>query len=66
MKQKNSKVKLKTKKAFQKRTKITGTGKVMHWHANTSHLAQTKSSKQKRHARKAAVMHKSDANRFKK
>ncbi|MGY5139614.1 50S ribosomal protein L35 [Mycoplasmopsis gallinarum] len=57
--------KMKTKSALKKRIKITGTGKVMREQAYRSHLAQNKSTKQKRHARKSALMHASDIKRFK-
>jgi large subunit ribosomal protein L35 len=38
----------KTKKAFSKRFKLTGTGKVMRRSANRRHLLRNKSIKQKR------------------
>lgn len=46
--------KMKTKKAVAKRFKITATGKLKKYNQNTSHLALSKSHKQKvnlRHAR---------------
>ena len=49
------KIKHKTKRAFSKRVKVTGTGKVVRKHSNRSHLAHNKSTKQKRHLKKDAV-----------
>ncbi|MEE3928114.1 50S ribosomal protein L35 [Mycoplasmopsis ciconiae] len=57
--------KMKTKSALKKRIKVTGTGKVLREQAFRSHLAQNKSTKQKRQSRKAALMSKSDLKRFK-
>ncbi|ATO31086.1 50S ribosomal protein L35 [Mycoplasmopsis bovirhinis] len=57
--------KMKTKSALKKRIKVTGTGKVLREQAYRSHLAQNKSTKQKRHARKSVLMSKSDFKRFK-
>ena len=54
-----AKIKQKTKRAYAKRVKITGTGKVMSKHANRSHLAHNRSTKQKRHLKKDVVMKKS-------
>ncbi|AJC49930.1 50S ribosomal protein L35 [Mycoplasma flocculare] len=60
------KIKLKTKSAIKKRVKVTATGKVKHGHAYRSHLAQSKTTKQKRQSRKATLMHSSDFKRLKK
>ncbi|MEA4115443.1 50S ribosomal protein L35 [Mycoplasma sp. 744] len=57
--------KMKTKSALKKRIKVTGTGKVLREQAYRSHLAQNKTTKQKRHSRKRALMHASDLKRFK-
>ncbi|MGP1451322.1 MAG: 50S ribosomal protein L35 [Metamycoplasmataceae bacterium] len=57
--------KMKTKRALRKRIKITGTGKIMREQAYRSHLAQNKTTKQKRQSRKSAQMHASDVKRFK-
>lgn len=57
--------KMKTKSALTKRIKVTGTGKVMRGSAFTSHLAQNKTTKQKRQARSGGEMHASDLKRFK-
>ncbi|WP_429978065.1 50S ribosomal protein L35 [Mycoplasmopsis bovis] len=45
--------------------KVTATGKVMREQAYRSHLAQNKTTKQKRQSRKSAHMHSSDLKRFK-
>ena len=47
--------KMKTKKAAAKRFKVTGTGKLVRHHAYHSHILTTKTRKQKRRLRKAAV-----------
>ncbi|WP_434342131.1 50S ribosomal protein L35 [Mesomycoplasma hyopneumoniae] len=61
-----SKIKFKTKSALKKRIKVTGTGKVKHRHAYRSHLAQSKTTKQKRQSRKSTLMNNSDFKRLKK
>jgi large subunit ribosomal protein L35 len=57
--------KMKTKSAITKRVKVTGTGKVKRGQAYRSHLAQNKTTKQKRQSRKSDMMHPSDVKRFK-
>ncbi len=57
--------KQKTKSALTKRVKVTGSGKVKRGQAYRSHLAQNKSTKQKRQSRKSDLMAKSDMKRFK-
>ncbi|APE75220.1 50S ribosomal protein L35 [Spiroplasma citri] len=57
--------KMKTKKSLAKRVKVTGTGKWKIAHAYTSHLAQNKKTKQKRHLRKAGLMDQTDQSRLK-
>lgn len=57
--------KMKTKKALTKRIKVTASGKVKRGNAYRSHLAQNKSTKQKRQSRNASLMHPSDLKRFK-
>ncbi len=57
--------KMKTKSSLKKRIKVTGTGKVKRGQAFRSHLAQNKTTKQKRQSRKADLMSKSDMKRFK-
>ena len=51
-----AKIKHKTKKAFAKRVKVTANGKLVIKHSNRSHLAHNKTTKQKRHLKKDAVM----------
>lgn len=57
--------KMKTKNALRKRIKVTGTGKVKRGQSHRSHLAQNKTTKQKRQSRKSDLMHASDLKRFK-
>ena len=57
--------KMKTKSALTKRIKVSATGKVKRGQAYRSHLAQNKTTKQKRQSRKADLMHPSDMKRFK-
>lgn len=57
--------KMKSKRALRKRIKITGSGKIMREQAYRSHLAQNKTTKQKRQSRKSTQMHPSDIKRFK-
>ncbi len=57
--------KMKSKSALNKRIKISASGKIKRGKAYTSHLAQNKSTKQKRQARKATQMHPSDKKRLK-
>ena len=56
--------KLKTNRAAAKRFKATGTGKLKRKCANMSHLAPIRSQKQKRHLRKARLVHDTDMKRF--
>ncbi|WP_419538361.1 50S ribosomal protein L35 [Mycoplasma phocoenae] len=56
---------MKTKSALTKRVKVTGSGKIKRGKAYRSHLAQNKSTKQKRQSRKSGLMHSSDYKRFK-
>lgn len=58
-------IKFKTKSSLKKRIKVTATGRIKCGHAYTSHLAQTKTTKQKRHARKAQLMSSGDHKRLK-
>ena len=57
--------KMKTKKTFAKRVKVTGTGKLKRHHNYTSHFAANKTHKQKVQLRKAALVDKSDVKRVK-
>lgn len=57
--------KMKTKKALAKRVKKTGSGKVKRTRAYVSHLAPRKTTKQKRHLRKAKLVSAGDYKRIK-
>lgn len=57
--------KFKTKKALAKRVKISKSGKWIRKSAFTSHLAQNKTTKQKRHARKGDQFDATDIKRLK-
>jgi large subunit ribosomal protein L35 len=57
--------KMKTKSAVTKRVKVTGTGKLKRGQAYRSHLAQNKSTKQKRQSKKSELTSKSDLKRLK-
>jgi large subunit ribosomal protein L35 len=57
--------KMKTKRALAKRVKVTGSGQLKRKSAYTSHLAPHKTTKQKRHLRKASLVSKSDYKREK-
>lgn len=57
--------KMKTKSALAKRVKKTGSGKLKRGCAYRSHLAQNKSTKQKRHLRKARFISDGDMKRLK-
>ena len=57
--------KMKTKKALKKRIKITGTGKWMRSNAFISHLAPSKTTKQKRQSRGWSSISNSDYKRLK-
>lgn len=55
--------KMKTKKTFAKRSKLTGTGKLKVQHNYVSHFAANKSHKQKMHLAKSTVANDSDFKR---
>ncbi|MGY6172101.1 50S ribosomal protein L35 [Candidatus Mycoplasma pogonae] len=57
--------KMKTKSALTKRIKVTGKNKVKRSQAYRSHLAQNKSTKQKRQSRKSTLMSPADLKRLK-
>ncbi|WP_342252615.1 50S ribosomal protein L35 [Spiroplasma endosymbiont of Amphibalanus improvisus] len=57
--------KMKTKSALAKRVKVTASGQMKRKNAYTSHLAQNKSTKQKRQSRKSTLMDHSDFKRNK-
>ena len=56
--------KMKSNRALMKRIKITGTGKIKHKHAYTGHLAPNKTTKQKNHLQKKALIDKTDQPRI--
>jgi len=58
--------KLKTKRGVAKRFKVTGTGKIKHYHAYKSHLLSKKSSKRKRRLRKSAIIESNEKKSIKK
>ena len=60
-----AKAKFKTKRAGAKRFKITGTGKVKKNKQNTSHLALSKTHKQKVNLRHARYLNKTDGKAMK-
>ncbi|MBR3310481.1 MAG: 50S ribosomal protein L35 [Solobacterium sp.] len=60
---KPKKIRMKTKKTFAKRCKVTGSGKVVVQHNFVSHFAANKSHKQKMHLRKSTTANSSDIKR---
>ena len=60
-----AKAKFKKKRAVAKRFKITGTGKVKKYNQNTSHLALSKTHKQKVNLRHARYLNKTDGKAMK-
>ncbi len=57
--------KMKSHRGLAKRVKKTGSGKLKRGRAYTSHLAPRKTTKQKRHLRKASLISPSDYKRIK-
>lgn len=57
--------KMKSHSGLAKRVKKTGSGKLKRGHAYTSHRFHGKSQKQKRHLRKASMVHSTDYKRIK-
>jgi len=55
--------KMKTRKSFTKRFKITSTGKVRRYHAYATHLLTGKERKRKRRLRRSALASPVDARR---
>lgn len=53
--------KMKTHRGAAKRLRVTGTGKLVRGHAFHSHFTGKKTSKRKRHLRKDAVLHETNA-----
>ena len=64
MKAKAKKIKMKTKKTFAKRVKVTGSGKLVRKHNYISHFAANKTHKQKVQLRKSTTVSKSDMKRI--
>ena len=60
---KPKKIKMKTKKTFAKRSKISGNGKLIVQHNYVSHFAANKSHKQKMHLAKSTTAHETDMKR---
>lgn len=60
---KPKKIRMKTKKTFAKRSKLTATGKLKVQHNYVSHFAANKSHKQKMHLAKSTSASKSDVKR---
>lgn len=56
--------KMKTHSSAKKRFKVTGSGKVKRFHANTSHLLRKRSKKRKRHLHIGATVHASETSRI--
>jgi large subunit ribosomal protein L35 len=56
---------MKTNKGAAKRFKVTSGGKVKRGHANKSHILTKKTTKRKRHLRKADICAPGDARRVK-
>ncbi len=57
--------KMKTHSSAKKRFKVTGSGKIKHRHANTSHLMRKRSTKRKRHLAQVAYVSDADLGRVK-
>ena len=57
--------KMKTHRGLAKRVKMTGSGKLKRSHAFTSHRFHGKTKKQRRHLRKASMVHAGDFKRIK-
>ena len=60
---KPKKIRMKTKKTFAKRSKLTATGKLKVQHNFVSHFAANKTHKQKMHLAKSTPAHSSDLKR---
>ena len=58
--------KVKTHSSAKKRFKVTGTGKVKRFQANTSHMMRNKTNKQKLRLRDATMVSNADEPRVKK
>jgi len=62
---KPKKIRMKTKKTFAKRSKVTGSGTITVRHNFVSHFAANKTHKQKKHLAASADMNKTDVKRDK-
>lgn len=62
---KPKKVKMKTKKTFAKRSKVTGSGAIKVHHNYVSHFAANKTHKQKKHLSKSTLVDATDYKRVK-
>ncbi|MBQ9047104.1 MAG: 50S ribosomal protein L35 [Solobacterium sp.] len=62
---KPKKIRMKTKKTFAKRSKVSGSGKLMRKHNYISHFAANKTHKQKKHLSKPTTIDQSDVKRVK-
>lgn len=60
---KPKKIKMKTKKTFAKRVKVTGSGELKVKHNYVSHFAANKTHKQKKHLSKSTLMDSTDVKR---
>lgn len=60
-----TKIKMKTKKTFAKRSKVSGSGKLVVQHNYVSHFAANKTHKQKMHLKKSTTAHDTDYKRDK-
>lgn len=60
-----TKIKMKTKKTFAKRSKVSGSGKLVVHHNYVSHFAANKTHKQKIHLAKSTTAHDTDYKRDK-
>jgi large subunit ribosomal protein L35 len=58
--------KMKSHSGAKKRFKVTGTGKIIGRHANTSHILEKKSPKRKRHFKDPVLISPHDAKRVRK
>jgi large subunit ribosomal protein L35 len=57
--------KIKTHSSAKKRFKVTGTGKIMRFSANSSHLMRKKTKKAKRHLRGSSLVFEGEQDRVK-
>ncbi len=57
--------KMKTHSSAKKRFKLTGSGKIKFFHANSSHLMRKKSKKRKLRLRHAGIVNKAEVKRVK-